>query len=68
MTVARHSKQIPMPQRGPRGAPLTERRMADTPVERMAARAVVPAGTEMFASFTVMEIASGMNLLINASR
>ncbi|MGA2060590.1 MAG: hypothetical protein ABSG67_08930 [Thermoguttaceae bacterium] len=50
--VTRHSKQIPMPHKGLRGAPETDFRKHDTPASAMAAQAVLPAGTETGFPFT----------------
>src|SRR5215469_18237709 len=44
-TVARHSKQIPMPHSWPRPSPRTERRKHCTPARAMAAATKVPEGT-----------------------
>src|SRR4029453_11769902 len=45
LIVTRHSKQIPMPQSGPRGLLVTDRRSVETPKARMAAATLVPRGT-----------------------
>lgn len=45
-TMARHSKQIPMPQTAVRGSPVTETRQG-TPAARNAALAIAPSGTFM---------------------
>jgi hypothetical protein len=59
LIVARHSKQIPMPQSGPRGSPLTEVRHA-CPAIMIAAATVVSVVTEIFRPFTVIVISLGM--------
>src|SRR6478609_8513473 len=45
LIVTRHSKQIPMPQSGPRGVLVTDRRSVETPAARMAAATLIPRGT-----------------------
>src|SRR6185437_15522982 len=44
-TATRHSKQMPMPHRGPRTWLETERRKPEWPASRMAAATVEPRGT-----------------------
>ena len=43
--VTRHSKQIPIPQTGPRNSPVTDVRNSFTPAFEMAAATVVPSST-----------------------
>jgi hypothetical protein len=50
--VTRHSKQIPIPQRGPRGSPRTDRRKRVSPAASTAAATVVPDRTETGRPFT----------------
>jgi hypothetical protein len=57
--VARHSKQIPIPQSGPRASPLTEVRHA-CPEIIIAAATVVSVATEICRPFTVIVISPGM--------
>jgi hypothetical protein len=42
-TVSRHSKQMPMPQSGPRGSPRRDRRVAKRPLASTAAATLEPA-------------------------
>src|SRR5690348_5868420 len=65
-TVARHSKQIPIAHKGPRGSAVTERRTIEIPDDKIAASTVVPGETLRGAPFTLMEMASGMHALANA--
>src|ERR1022692_4675891 len=58
--LARHSKQIPMPQSGPRGSPVTEVRVAVKPATRSAAAADVPAATRTSLPFTTISMLSAM--------
>jgi hypothetical protein len=58
-TVARHSKQIPIPQRGPRGWPLTEVRQ-EAPAIAIAAATVQAEPTVMTAPSTSIWKESGM--------
>jgi len=51
LTTARHSKQIPIPHKGPRGSPVTELRQG-CPAITIATATVAPAGTETDAPFT----------------
>ena len=51
MTIARHSKQIPMPHNGPRGSPVIEI-LHDWPAIISATATVAPDGTEMSVPFT----------------
>ncbi len=44
LIVTRHSKQIPIPQSGPRGPPVTDVRQ-DSPAASIEAATLVPAGT-----------------------
>jgi hypothetical protein len=60
--VARHSKQIPIPQSGPRASPLTEVRHA-CPAIIIAAATVVSVAMETLRPFTVIVISPGMILL-----
>jgi len=53
--ATRHSKQIPMPQRGPRGSPLTDVRQA-CPAITIATATVAPEGTRTGVPFTVTVI------------
>jgi hypothetical protein len=55
----RHSKHVPMPQRGPRGSPETEVRQAAPEINK-ATTAVAPAGTTTATPFTVTSMFSGM--------
>lgn len=59
--VTRHSKQIPMPQRGPRGSPETDRRNVRSPAIMIAAATVVPLGTSTGLPLTESRTGSGMN-------
>src|SRR5690348_17185088 len=43
--VTRHSKQMPIPQSGPRGSPVTDRRNVEIPASAMAVETSEPAGT-----------------------
>jgi len=58
--VTQHSKQIPMPQSGARGAPLTDLRKAVTPASATAVETMAPAGavttTPLTVSFTVSDM------------
>jgi hypothetical protein len=54
--LTRHSKQIPMPQRGPRDSPVTDVRNAVTPEFKIAAARVVPSSTVILLLLTVMVI------------
>ncbi len=44
-TVARHSWQIPIPHKGPRAWPVTDRRIVAVPDRKIAAATEVPGGT-----------------------
>ena len=52
----RHSKQMPIPQSGARGSPVTERRKRVTPAERTAAATLVPRVLKSSAPFTRIEM------------
>ena len=66
-TVARHSKQIPIPQTGPRSSPWTER-LKPARVVRIAAATVVPACTFTSAPSMVIFTKSGMGRLAEPCR
>jgi hypothetical protein len=57
--LMRHSKQIPMPQSGPRGSPVTDRRNVAIPALATAVATMAPAGTLIRAPLTVIVTASG---------
>ncbi len=57
--ATRHSKQIPIPHRGPRGSPLTEVRHT-APASRTAVVTVAPEGTDTGTPFTVTVISLTM--------
>src|SRR6185437_2160011 len=57
-TVARHSKQMPMPQRGPRGSPLTERREG-VPAAMAAAAIVLNPGSGVMGDLAIGKIGLG---------
>jgi hypothetical protein len=65
--ATRHSKQIPMPQSGPRGSPLTDVRQA-CPASIIAIATVVPEGTTTGFPFTVTVISLRMRVLLCGSR
>src|SRR5580658_713413 len=65
--ATRHSKQIPMPQRGPRGSPLTDVLQA-CPASTIATATVAPEGTTTGLPFTVTVIWLGMHVLLRGSR
>jgi len=52
LIIAQHSKQIPMPHKGPRGVPVTDCRAASTLAMAKAAAAVLPTGTSIARLFT----------------
>jgi len=58
-TRARHSKQIPIPQSGARGSPVTDGRHEVKPANAMAVAADVPCATRSSTSFTVTSMSSG---------
>src|SRR5689334_16672404 len=62
-TATRHSKQIPMPQSGPRSSPDTERRKPERPASKTAAATVEPRGTRTVTPFTFICTASRMGHL-----
>src|SRR6185437_10257601 len=62
-TATRHSKQIPMPQSGPRSSPDTERRNPERPASKTAAATVEPRGTRTVTPFTFICTASRMGHL-----
>src|SRR5487761_350377 len=68
LIVARHSKQTPIPQRAPRGSPITERRTNVLPFIKIAASAVVPSVTETRKPFTATDTVLDMHPLRNARR
>jgi hypothetical protein len=49
--IAQHSKQIPMPHKGPRGVPVTDSRGASTLAMARAAAAVLPGETSIARPF-----------------
>jgi|SRR5579884_3551796 len=61
--VTQHSKQMPMPQSGPRASPFTEFRKAVIPASKMAAATVLPRGTVIGFPFTFTVTVSGMGKL-----
>src|SRR5215472_1641433 len=64
--VMRHSKQIPIPHSGPRGAPVTEVRQACR-ARTAAAAAVVPGGTSTATPLTLSRSRLGMDVLLSGS-
>ena len=50
--VTRHSKQIPIPQTGKRGSPVTECRKAAVSLAKMAVATVQPSATDISWPFT----------------
>src|SRR5262245_59984687 len=58
--VTRHSKQIPIPQSGPRGSPLTDLRNIEAPAAVTAAETMLPAGTLTGTPLIVRAIVSCM--------
>jgi hypothetical protein len=60
LTVKRHSMQIPIPQRGARGSPVTENRQG-SPAIITAAATLVPSATRTALPFTRMEIQFSFN-------
>ena len=64
--ATRHSKQIPIPHKGPLRSPRTEFRN-DWPAIIIAAATVVPEATDTTAPFTVIVIASGMSTFFRRS-
>jgi len=59
LIVTRHSKQIPMPQSGPRRSPITEVRHV-SPADSSKAATLVPAGTVTGFPFNRIAMFSGM--------
>ena len=57
--LTRHSKQIPIPQSGPRGSPVTDRRNIAIPAIATAVETMAPAGTPIPAPLTVIVTVSG---------
>src|SRR5690242_8155613 len=66
--ATRHSKQIPIPHRGPRSSPDTERRKVERPASKTAAATVEPRGTRTVTPFTFICTASRMSNLHIATR
>jgi hypothetical protein len=66
--MARHSKQIPMPHKGPRGSPETDMRQA-SPAVSSAALTIAPRGTVVLTPLTQTVSVSSMGrlLLLNAA-
>lgn len=60
--VTRHSKQVPMPQSGARGSPLTERRETH-PASATATATVEPIGADTGLPFTDSASCSGMGVV-----
>ena len=67
LMFTRHSKQMPIPHRGPRGSPLTDVRHL-LPANAMATATVAPAGTERAWPFTLMMISLGMRIFTGNAR
>src|SRR6266576_246474 len=63
LTTARHSKQIPMPHKGPRGSAITELRQG-CPAITIATATVAPAGTETDTPFTRTMNSLGMGVFL----
>jgi hypothetical protein len=63
--VTRHSKQRPIPHNGPRGSPVTERLNSVTPVLRIAAETMLPAGIVTETPLTTTVTVSGMERLLH---
>ena len=63
----RHSKQIPIPHRGPRSSRLTDVRHL-LPANAMATATVAPAGTERGWPFTLMVISLDMRIFAGNAR
>jgi hypothetical protein len=61
LTIARHSMQIPIPQRGPRGSPRAEVRQG-SPAATMAAATVVPGCTVRGFPFSVISNWSAISI------
>src|ERR1022692_4138320 len=64
LMVTRHSKQMLMPHRGPRGSPVTDLRKLLTPARATAADTIAPAGTVTVAPFTERVTVSAMRVLL----
>jgi hypothetical protein len=58
--VTRHSKQIPMPHKGPRGSPLTDKRNAASPAKATAAETMLPSATDTDVPLTSTVIVSAI--------
>src|SRR4029077_8105991 len=67
LTTARHSKQIPIPHKGPRGSPITELRQG-CPAITIATATVAPAGTETDDPFTRTVNSLSMGVLLCSPR
>src|SRR5690348_9228404 len=65
--ATRHSKQTPMPQRGPRSSPDTERRKAELPANKTAAATVEPRGMRTATPLMVICTRSGMGSFHDAA-
>jgi hypothetical protein len=64
--VARHSKQIPIPHKGPRGSPVTDILQA-CPAIMIATATVAPAGTSTGTPFTTTVIWSDVRMFLGRS-
>ena len=63
LMTTRHSKQMPIPHKGPRGSPVTDVRH-DCPAIIVATATVAPEGTVTGAPFTIKVIELGMVIVL----
>jgi hypothetical protein len=64
--VTRHSKQMPMPHKAPRGSPESERRACSIPARVSAAHTETPPGTLTLRPLMEISISPGIGNLFEA--